>query len=1104
MLRDNSLHSETMHRMLDKELDVLNVRTLDKKRRAPILTCRTFTHVNVILCTTALYQLQTSFANLRASVCRSCIGPTDIASRVERQDGFLGISSIPLGQICVLGLPKQLALHSALSFTHSHPCNQTNLNQPYLEMQPARHRFPLVHDPAYRLCSSSILSSCRSCIMAGIETRYSKMVRRPSTTSTFTDQRAGSTDGGRDDRAQSINAATDVIIPSTLLNALGSGPYESHTNQFQSDEHQNTSNGFDVREVAQRLHEETNHILARSASVSVAGLTRPSPARSELDFRKTSLEPNFGSALRHRGLSPRTDQGRHALSTVTEGRATANDNPATTSDYFASTHLIRWKCHKEGSNYSHDIDEIRVSTQRPRRSTVDGSRKESIVQRSASVVLDTVENVKQAIRRSSIHDVYEKAKKRGLELQRSKWAMRLFEYTFYLILVAFVYFVLIGLPLWKGAVYWLYWVFKRKFASQLTDTCRAVTIGIAFIYAYTPLFVFFEKDPPMPADLDNIDPTRTPGVHNTALMIPCYKSAKIIGPTLDAALKIFPPSHIFVIANGNSPTPLDDTEVVCRPYGVNHVWSPVGSKIVAQFVGCYAARGFKNVLLIDDDCALPPNFPIVSDRMTPMIKCIGYTIKSVGPESSRGTLCQQAQDLEYKISGIQRALAGYIGSATFPHGAISLWDRQFLIETFYKHPGFSVSEDWFFGHVARQLGSRITMCTRRVWRNDDIQTTILSLELLFRQWPILQHGLYHRFLETRLLGVRSETVRLPGSLRDLVVPFVAIRPSDFDHRTPCLLRIFVCRHIRAVLPQRRDFQRVASEAEEGKIVLTLVNVGSCYWSLYKYAQYFARRHPKIVEDEKAVDVVLRMEEQHDTLADQGRRMTITAVGAQTQGSVVEQTPSGPTERKMTVTALGPKLDIQPMSPVAEQPEVFTPAIRLQGERVSFTSLRSNSSSVRIERLPSQTSEGISPSQYPGASLVHTTTPEKADTKSLDHHSSRGRRSGSIRSDSLRRSTSLPRSQTSADFASPGFEELMDRLAVIESRLNPHTVSAVEVSIAEETRPISAPEIRFPIYALPIDEGEEDEEEEEGYELYDLEKLDSGKTEESKNNIWFVS
>lgn len=50
--------------------------------------------------------------------------------------------------------------------------------------------------------------------------------------------------------------------------------------------------------------------------------------------------------------------------------------------------------------------------------------------------------------------------------------------------------------------------------------------------------------------------------------------------------------------------------------------------------------------------------------MRPNIKCIGYTIKSVGPNGTRGTLCQQAQDLEYKLSGIQRAFFGKIGSAT--------------------------------------------------------------------------------------------------------------------------------------------------------------------------------------------------------------------------------------------------------------------------------------------------------------------------------------------------------------------------------------------------------------------------------------------------------
>ncbi|TKA73615.1 hypothetical protein B0A49_07953 [Cryomyces minteri] len=85
-----------------------------------------------------------------------------------------------------------------------------------------------------------------------------------------------------------------------------------------------------------------------------------------------------------------------------------------------------------------------------------------------------------------------------------------------------------------------------------------------------------------------------------------------------------------------------------------------------------------------------------------------------------------------------------------------------------------------------------------------------------------------------------------------------------------------------------------------KITLTVINVASCYWSLYKYAKYFAKRHPKIIEDEKAVEVVLRLEESGAEAAatvldketglpkpsvEGGRRMTITAVG--TRLSVVE-------------------------------------------------------------------------------------------------------------------------------------------------------------------------------------------------------------------------
>lgn len=68
-----------------------------------------------------------------------------------------------------------------------------------------------------------------------------------------------------------------------------------------------------------------------------------------------------------------------------------------------------------------------------------------------------------------------------------------------------------------------------------------------------------------------------------------------------------------------------------------------------------------------------------------------------------------------------------------------------------------------------------------------------------------------------------------------------------------------------------------------KIVLTVVNVASCYWSLYKYARYFAKRHPKVIEDEKAVEVIVRLEENEMAASvgagGLGRSLTVRTVGA---------------------------------------------------------------------------------------------------------------------------------------------------------------------------------------------------------------------------------
>ncbi|RAL05343.1 uncharacterized protein BO80DRAFT_134921 [Aspergillus ibericus CBS 121593] len=533
--------------------------------------------------------------------------------------------------------------------------------------------------------------------------------------------------------------------------------------------------------------------------------------------------------------------------------------------------------------------------------------------------------------RHSIYDVYEKAKERRVALQRKYWVQVLFEYTVYVVLAAFIYFVLIGMPLWRGAVWWLYYVVRTKF---VIPGGWGITIGLSVLYAFTPLLVLFEKNPP-PVDSNTADEDlerNRNSAKTTALLIPCYKSAGIIGPTLDAALRIFPPENIFVIANGNAPEPLDNTEEVCRPYGVNHLWCPVGSKIIAQFVGCYAAKDFPHVLLIDDDCALPPNFPVVSDRLKGRIQSIGYTIKSVGPGSSRGTLCQQAQDLEYKISGLQRAFAGYLGSATFPHGAISLWRTDFLKQTFHDHPGFSVSEDWFFGDSCRRLGGRITMCSAVFVETETPAAVFYSsggsrggfgemtiFKQRFMRWNFFfVNGMWYNMkyiLCSWNLGFWELGAKLfvfqevYETLLYLLAPFML--PISFVVRPEfcgIMLAITNGLYFLNVIIFNLVHLRLKKESVSWicllfyympyKIVLFVINVVSCYWSLFKYARYFATRHPKVIEDDKAVEVVLRLEETtanapkpESKATSLGRSFSVTKVRARRPSTAPK--PSGP-------------------------------------------------------------------------------------------------------------------------------------------------------------------------------------------------------------------
>ena len=391
-------------------------------------------------------------------------------------------------------------------------------------------------------------------------------------------------------------APQNIVVPAHLL-PTSFAPYDLSGESNEADK------PFSVQDIAYQQREEIRSTFARPASIAVGeyehgrtiglfGLANNAdiPEKNNL-ARKTSLNSRQEARLSriHGGAGPPSNTLQtHPLPSVREegqpgrdyfGHVVWNkDTPAT-----GGTGAQDFAAGARQTTAFFDQSPYRVerrSTQQSR-----ATRQGSVIQRAASVVGEALQNVVQAVRRSSLADLYDKAKIKGQKMQRKRWAQILFEYTFYVILVAFIYFVLVGVPLWKGTVWWLWWVFNNKFVVPGT---WAVTIGVAALYAYGPLLVFFERDPAPPETTDVEKEAGAPGTENTALLIPCYKSEKIIGPTLEAALKIFPASHIFVLSNGNSPTPLDSTEDVCNRYGVNHIWSPVGSKIVStnEATGC--------------------------------------------------------------------------------------------------------------------------------------------------------------------------------------------------------------------------------------------------------------------------------------------------------------------------------------------------------------------------------------------------------------------------------------------------------------------------------------------------------------------------------------
>jgi glycosyltransferase involved in cell wall biosynthesis len=458
--------------------------------------------------------------------------------------------------------------------------------------------------------------------------------------------------------------------------------------------------------------------------------------------------------------------------------------------------------------------------------------------------------------------------------KRKQWETSGFRATYLLLLVMILYFVFVGRPLWPGAAT-MYYVWLRQ--AGVATAGAAIFMTWAALQTFLPLLgTRFERE------IDNVEARDT---SETALVIPAYKAAMVLPATIEAALRIFKPEQIFVINNGNTLEPQDNTPEVCKKYGINHTWVPIGSKIVAEFIGVAFTSAYKYVLLIDDDVHLPANLPLVTHRLKGNTKCVGYTIKSTGADGIKGTLIQQCQDMEYKVSGLTRTFAGKYGSATFPHGAIILWDREVLSELFNVHPGYVISEDWYFGHAARSSGYRIQFCSQvfvetetppALFKNSAAARGGFGEMTLYKQ----RFGRWNYFFVFRIwedtiyilfawrLGWRELITKLfvmvevYDSVMAFVRPFIIVITGLASWRLLLIMTLgttsmyiggFVLLntwHLR----QKKEMVawKVLPMYMLMKLILLFVNSLSVYYGLYDYARYFSVRHPRVTENGPAL------------------------------------------------------------------------------------------------------------------------------------------------------------------------------------------------------------------------------------------------------------
>jgi len=234
------------------------------------------------------------------------------------------------------------------------------------------------------------------------------------------------------------------------------------------------------------------------------------------------------------------------------------------------------------------------------------------------------------------------------------------------------------------------------------------------LYGFEPVLVLttllFTRYPPAPviADVENTENEETIAANKEmAIVIPAHNSANDISATIHACLKIVRAPQIFVIDNGNSVLPADNTLEVIKHISedINYHWHTRGNKTVAQYIGALLAKDYSCCLTLDDDVHPPIHFRCDPLLLQSGAQAIYYPIRAIGAENKSSWLIR-CQDIEYQQAGYFKMFESRFHGVLYPHGAVSLWERKSWIKMLREHDTRFIAEDVQSGLISERLGSR--------------------------------------------------------------------------------------------------------------------------------------------------------------------------------------------------------------------------------------------------------------------------------------------------------------------------------------------------------------------------------------------------------------